>query len=283
MKSLTLFFLISISLIFLNSCTGNDLFDDEVKVEKKTISGTVKLEDQTDHSGIYVWFPLTDQGVFTNSQGEFSYSIPANLKRQGIEYFKFFFFINDYALVQDTVLMTDGKLNYGDNTLNDQGNLKRIYLLKRLFTVSEYFSPDLPDFPDIKLYKWIKVTLKDQGSLGIPVSHVYPPSRDPIFETSSFVALQNNTVIFRNYVSVELRRLQSSQSDVSDEFLFLFNMSTLADVSSSGDSYTIIPVIYGNDKATPSELLNNLKVNIGSPDNFENIKGNSLELSVIID
>lgn len=253
------FILLSLILSTIISCTGNDLFDDEVKLTKTTISGNVKLEDQTDHSGIYVWFPLTDKGTYTDADGNFSYTLPSNYKQNGLGYFQFYFYVNDYILQKDSVTIRDGKFEYGIGNLNGDGSLKDDFTLHKWFYIEPFTDNNLPKFNDIVPYMWFKIKFIKPGYVLLPISNSYPFGLKLIYyELSSYFIFDHNNLLLNN-PSGQYEWMSFGTSELNGEVLILVNLKYFKTNSLPFDNYKLLPIIYSNSAQIPIELLNNIQ------------------------
>lgn len=252
MKILTFTFLIFIAFNFI-SCTGNDLFDDEVKLKNNSISGSVKLEDQTDHSGIYVWFPLLDKGTYTDENGNFSYTLPSNFKQNGLGYFQFYFYINDYILEKDSVAIRETKFEYGTENLDNDGNIKTTLFLEKIFSITTYESNDLPVFNDLKHFKWIKLHLKQANEVIYMLDSMRIVGKDTYYQTSSFQIKKDNGIIGNSAVPPKSKSLT-----FKGDYLILINLDVMKGMNLNDGTYEILPFIYCKQKNLPVELINNL-------------------------
>jgi len=250
------FILLTLILSTIISCTGNDLFDDEVKLTKTSISGTVKLEDQTDHSGIYVWFPLTDKGIFTDANGNFSYTIPSNYKQTGLGYFQFYFYVNDYILQKDSVSIRDGKFEYGVGNLNGEGAVTSVKTLERIFEISEYSDSTLPVFNDQKYFKWFKINIKKHVALSYPLDTIRIIGKNSYYQISSYYALADNSF------EISSLKFSSIKSLIyPDNYLVYLSLEKLKDVNAPIGNYTILPFITVLQEGIPKSLLDNIPYN----------------------
>lgn len=95
------------------------------------IRGRVLLENQTNHAHCPVVLDSMNIGTLTDSSGYYEIFLPDSLSKvRGI--FKVFFYLYDYDLDSVIVNVKDGKIEWGEKDVDQNGNLKTITLQQLL-------------------------------------------------------------------------------------------------------------------------------------------------------
>jgi len=144
MKTYSLFSILIISVAAFFSCTDNGLFTDKTDSQnKRSVTGTVQLSGETDHSGIYVYLEGFDIGTRSASDGTFNIDLPGNAQSQPISgSYKLYFYMDNYSFKSADILAVDGELQYGHGDLNSDGALIKTVVLQKLLDIVVSISPE---------------------------------------------------------------------------------------------------------------------------------------------
>lgn len=131
--------------LFLISCTGNTLFDDEIDLDEDLkISGKVTLDDSDNYKDIFVWMEGFECGTWTDINGNFSFQLPepAQQPNGGLNgIFQIYFFCADYKFKTASFLLIDGKVQKNKGDVDDKGKLKTNIVLNKLLDIVCVVSP----------------------------------------------------------------------------------------------------------------------------------------------
>lgn len=133
-----------VSLLILSSCTHNPFFDDTIEADaSNTITGYVRLENDTHHDGVLVWLDKLNIHAFSDSAGFYKLSIPAkseNVPGGGISGKAIiYYYLANYLLKSNTVVLFDNSFKAGDADLKENGLMEAVELqnLVNITTVSD--------------------------------------------------------------------------------------------------------------------------------------------------
>jgi hypothetical protein len=137
--------IIIISLALCWSCTENSVFDDEIgEKDQRSVSGIITLEDNADPSGVVVWLKELDISTKTDTAGRFSLRLPAPDLQPGAGlngYVNLFIYVANYRIEHASILMVDGKVQYAEADINEQGDLAQPVHLRKLISIATAISP----------------------------------------------------------------------------------------------------------------------------------------------
>lgn len=128
--------------IFLFGCTENP-FSDEEKISQNAISGRVALENHPDPGNVFIWFEVLNISARADSTGRFSLHIPTPAKQPGggIDgIYDLHFYAANYQLKTVKIAMAKGKVQYDDQALNNNGELKETVVLTEILNINTSFS-----------------------------------------------------------------------------------------------------------------------------------------------
>ena len=139
-----LFVLVSISF---STCTKNPFSnDDDNKLGKEKISGTVLLNDEVSRDGIFVWLETFNLSTYTNEEGEFSITVPLPENQAGGTgfdgEFTLYFFMGNYKADSVDVEFTQGKFLEDQDNISNSGILKNDINLMPILTIRSVLDTD---------------------------------------------------------------------------------------------------------------------------------------------
>lgn len=128
------------------SCTHNPFSNSTIEeLANRTISGTVKLEESSEHSKIFVYLEKLNIYTWTDSTGRFKLTIPKKDDApagQGItDKLNLQFYVNNYEVVTANVLLFDNAFKYDTEDIDGQGVLKKNIVLKKVLDI-DIFAPN---------------------------------------------------------------------------------------------------------------------------------------------
>lgn len=137
-SGLTSIVVLCILMLMLTGCTENP-FSGGDKVAASQISGQVTLSHETDFSGIYVWLEGFNISTFTDSEGEFTLSLPPPASQSGGEGvngdFNLYFYVSNFSLDSVGVTILNGDLVKSTKEIDETGSLKENITLSKLLNV----------------------------------------------------------------------------------------------------------------------------------------------------
>ncbi len=170
------------------SCTENP-FNDDKKIENKTISGYVKL-DRVDsypagfHGGVFVWSDGLSIRTKTDVSGYFELELPlASDPLNGAIVdgdYKIHFFLGNYKVSNITVTFAKGQIVNDDKLINRAGELLRDVIIEREFGYATTIIPEI-------------IPKEYNGLINVLIS--LEPSRDDIiFKLRGIIIDRDNTI-----------------------------------------------------------------------------------------
>ena len=151
----------SIFTIFIIACTNNPFFDDKVSSDNKlNVSGTVKLNDGSAPDNVYIWLEGFDISTRTDKRGNFELTLPSPQLQAGAGLtggYKIYYYIANYEYATSSVLIRNGRFEYGSKDLDKTGNISKTITLRKILDVqtiinsTDFMLPDTilnQDFPD---------------------------------------------------------------------------------------------------------------------------------------
>jgi hypothetical protein len=126
------------------SCTSNPFFkDDYYELEK--VSGRVVLRDGTTPDSIFVWWQDLDLKTCTDSEGEFSLTMPPPEMQAGQAglngSYALYFYCANYALDSLTIVLTEGRLAKSQKNIDNDGRLRDAFTLDKLLDIRTEITP----------------------------------------------------------------------------------------------------------------------------------------------
>jgi hypothetical protein len=126
-------------------CTDNPFESGEpVSGSKRRLSGTVMLDAQTDHSGVYVWLEGFGTAAVSSNDGRFalllppSDSQPASRAVSGI--FNLYAFLGNFRPVALRTAVQNGTFTFPTEAIDEAGIIRNPLFMQELFTVETVLS-----------------------------------------------------------------------------------------------------------------------------------------------
>ena len=152
---------LSILTVFIIACTNNPFFDDKVSADHElNVSGTIKLNDGSTPDNIYVWLEGFDVSTRTDKKGHFKLTLPSPQLQAGgglTGVYKIYYYIGNYKYASSSVLVRNGRFEYGSKDLDKKGKIVKTITLRKILDIQtiinskNYSLPDTilnPNFPD---------------------------------------------------------------------------------------------------------------------------------------
>ena len=104
-----IFYMLAASLLFIISCTDEITNPPEKQIYTSTITGKVKLENQTENSNCLVYIDSLNRGVSTDSSGNYTilFTDEDSIYNGA---FKLIYFLNDYDKDSAEIFLVKGKV-----------------------------------------------------------------------------------------------------------------------------------------------------------------------------
>ncbi len=135
------------SILLLAGCTSNPFSkSDEIAKSPRTVSGTVKLSDDSSPAGVFVWLENFDLSTTTNEQGHFDLNLPAPESQPGggvTGIFNLYFYVVNYAFQTAKVAVRNGEFIYSQGDIGSDGNLLSTVELAKLVNIETRVSPEI--------------------------------------------------------------------------------------------------------------------------------------------
>ena len=120
--------LITYCFVLFFSCTENPLFKENINTSaRQTITGRVTLENQSDHSNIFVYFEGLNILTLTDKEGNFQITLPDNIVQSNGKvsgYFYIYYYVANYRLERSRVAISNGIFVYAESDLDGNGRIK---------------------------------------------------------------------------------------------------------------------------------------------------------------
>ena len=235
--------------IWIFSCSDSP-FDEEIKENStEIIEGTVKLAENENPGGVYIWLEDTQLNTFTNGNGEFKLELPqSNLLENGI--FKLFYYVANYKLSSSNIVLNNGKFVLSRGDLDNEGKLVGTNSLLKLLKIKTDVIPDTVD----RNYEGPIQVLVSLQAMYDTVDVVLPKSLDgsrsaiifnPEGHDNPIVLNNNSSFVFSNHkIGNEVEIL---------EYGFTFSSGILPN-----GTYQIIPYFLIIQDELPGELITSI-------------------------
>jgi hypothetical protein len=128
-------------------CTDNPFFKDtDFLSDKLIIKGMVELDHSDDPGGVYVWLEGLNVSTYTKSDGHFDLHLtsPATLPGGATAWngeFKIYYYLVNYKYEFSSVLIRNGKVEYGKLDVDNKGSINKRIVLTKLLGINTIISP----------------------------------------------------------------------------------------------------------------------------------------------
>lgn len=257
-KHSLLAFLLAAFCIFYG-CTSNPFGDDKISEEKRNVSGTIKLADQTSAKDVYVWLAGFNLGAYTDEQGQFQLTLPPK-GGQGTPggvsgVFNLYPYLANYHLDSAVTVIQNGLFVYSRGDINKDGKLAASKVLRRFLRISTVVSPTV-------------VSKNFSGNIGVTVTlEALDDSATVIFPRSVGGLL--GAVLFKRIGAEEVFVFEFSPGANTRDItivgrapksrVMLFN---LLQVPLPPGQYEVIPYLLVRHQALPKGLMESLAANV---------------------
>ena len=140
-----LLLLISFFLFCFISCTENPFWKED-KITGNSVRGKVSLNSYLSPDEVYVWFKALDLSTRTDKNGDFTLHFPPPNKQPGggIDgIYDIYFFVANYQLQSVQVAFIKGDVQYSEEYLNSEGELKKPVVLYEMLKIKTSFGPTM--------------------------------------------------------------------------------------------------------------------------------------------
>jgi len=147
MVSKRIVFILTVFVFLQLSCTDNPFFSDkDFSSDKLVIKGKVELSHSSDYSGVYVWLEGLNVSTYTNSDGQFNLKLssPVSLPGGAAAWngvFKLYYYVANYRYEFSSVLIRNGKVEYGNYDVNNSSNINKTIQLTEILGIRTTISP----------------------------------------------------------------------------------------------------------------------------------------------
>lgn len=252
--------LLSLALI-MSRCTSNPIGEDEISFGKRELKGEVRLGNNANPEGVFVWLEGFDFDTTTDADGRFSFVLPPPAAQPGGGLsggFRLYFYMANYKLDSVSVFVRNGEFLYSTDNINSAGELALPRHLVQILNIRSIMFPD-----SVRRDETISIIVKFQFSTTrSDTALVYMPgvvngflnpilfhNRDTdetlIFSSTNAGHSSGDTLKVTNNGPVELIRVVNAA--VQD-----FPVGT----------YEAVPFLFVLQDGIPRELANNIRVDI---------------------
>jgi len=162
--------------VLASSCVENPFFgkNDQPQLKLK-VTGTVLMENEIDHSDIFVWIEGFDIGTKTDSKGDFKLTLtnPELLSGGALAWngvFKIYYYVANFKYVVSEVLIKNGEFVFDRYDLTEKGELKDNIKLKPLVKIETILWPDIPIY-EKSFEQKMRVTINITRMTSEPVTY----------------------------------------------------------------------------------------------------------------
>lgn len=263
---LALLSLLSLALI-MNSCTSNPIGEDEISFGKRELKGEVRLANNSNPEGVFVWLEGFDFDTTTDADGRFSFVLPPPAEQPGGGLsggFMLYFYMANYELDSVAVFVQNGEFLYSTGDINSAGELVLPRHLVQILNIRSSMFPE-----SVRRDETISVIAKFQFStLRSDTALVYMPG-----VVKGFL----NPILFHNRDTGEILIFSSTHAGLpvgdtlkvtNDGPVELIRVVTAATQDFPVGSYEAVPFLFVLQDGIPRELANNIRVDMRalSPD-----------------
>lgn len=136
--------ILALSLFLSMTCTENPFFSDQIKgADGYVLTGSVELSDHASPDSVFVWLEEVNVGDFTDSDGNFSITIPHPQAQPGggvSGELRLYYYVGNYQLSHSTVLLLRGAVKYNKADVDQQGRVKH-KRLQKLMGIQTFLEP----------------------------------------------------------------------------------------------------------------------------------------------
>ncbi len=127
------------------ACTENPFYKDTIRATSGLeISGRLFLEEESDHSGVFIWAEGLDIVSHSEKDGRFRLSLPANIEESAQSetgYHYIYFYCANYLLARVRVFVFQGRFKYKREALDEKGRIKEDIRLQKLLHIRTLVEP----------------------------------------------------------------------------------------------------------------------------------------------
>jgi hypothetical protein len=252
-------FWLAVFFIFFYGCTSNPFGGDKISEEKRTVSGTIKLADQTSAKDVYVWLAGFNLGAYTDEQGQFQLTLPpkggqgTSVGVSGV--FNLYPYLANYYLDSAATIIQNGLFVYSRGDINKDGKLAASKVLRRFLRISTTVSP-------------AAVSKTYSGNIGVTVTLEAVDDSSTIIFPKSIGGLLG-AVLFKRVNSEEVFVFEFSPGANTRDItiigrspksrVMLFN---LLQVPLPPAQYEVIPYLLVRHQKLPKGLIESLAANV---------------------
>lgn len=109
--------------IVISGCNDNPVTTKQIEKYSNTISGNIKLQNQTEHSNALVYVDSLNRGVSTDSSGNYTFTFNIEDPVYNGE-FKVRYFLNDYDMDSAKIMLVNGKVKLDTLDVDFEGKIK---------------------------------------------------------------------------------------------------------------------------------------------------------------
>ena len=254
------FFLIAtvISFVYL-SCTDNPFFtDQEFWSDKLVIRGNVELNKSSDKSGVYVWFEGLNVSTYTTRDGRFELKLssPASLPGGATAWngvYKLYYYMANYKCEFSSVLIRNGKIEYGNKDVDNSGNIKEKIQLIELLRIQTTISPCSTKENYVRGQK-IEILFNAYGKT------INFDTYQPLNSYSAAIIFKNIEFPYTHSIFVLANMNEFKTIKLSDSVVWNMRLGggeewDIEPIPAESGDYEIVPFVLIEQEGLPEELL----------------------------
>ncbi|KAA3658993.1 MAG: hypothetical protein DWQ10_09910 [Calditrichaeota bacterium] len=241
--------IISICLMLI-SCEKNPFSNTKISPETRSIKGTIRLADEANPAGTYIWLEQYNIATRADASGDFTLKIPPSLRGGSASgTFNVYFYMANYLIDSAKVAIRNDAVIFGEEDVNGKGNLILPSPLQKFLNVTTTTSPQRLSQKSVST---VTITtdlsaMKDSVTVVIPSSY----SGGPLGIVFMREIETNNIFVFHALTTFQASEL-ALVTVVPKSKALTFNF---ANFPIPQGKYEIIPFLYPSHQKLPQGLL----------------------------
>lgn len=242
--------------LIVSSCRDNPFEDvNTVMPAGRTLEGTVLLQDQESHEGIYIWLDGIGIGTATDRDGHFKLTLPSSTQLGGGSVsgvFPLYYYVGNYAIASSRIAVNNGELTLPSSEFDEHGSMRSPRTLQPLFTISTDLSLDWIEKDSLRFIT-LRIRLQAPGNS----VYVYFPRKVDTVEGPLFFYNMDTGEVFLLSALVN-GWVTSDEAIVGSVPYERILALTMKGKTLTAGRYQVIPYLHYKQQYIPPSLLRSL-------------------------
>ncbi len=248
---------VTLAMLTFQACTSNPVGDDGIGSGRRTITGAVQLDSKDQPESVFVWLEAFGVGVYTDTKGEFTLTIPASGADDVAGVFKLYFFVANYMLDFEEVSVRNGEFIFNQASLDSKGRLRVPKRLEQFLIITSDVEPPSIRFGSIDNIE-VSLELKTNSLVADSATVVFPKTTAGLLGPIFFQNTETQEVFIIETLPVETQeKVIVGGSPVTRSASLTFNALNLP-----AANYVVIPFMLVRHQEIPAELLQSIGSNL---------------------